>query len=130
MFLYFLPGVKPQSFNAKVDLERFGLSYIMDPGETLLVRGVVSGVDSQPGVVIGHPRNFDHMGVKFSHDWTWDPCPTVNENQAYVGYKTIPDPTDLLRVKTLPGGNLVDDRATAGLSQSPTKCDRRGTRFI
>jgi hypothetical protein len=107
-FLYFLPNVRGQIDYKTLDL--FGLSYVLDDkSQHFHRREVISnGPGSMPGMVVGHPANWQVEEVKQSESIEWVKMPkTLGQEgkQAWLGWvrDQLPKPANLARVVQLPG---------------------------
>ena len=104
-FFYFLPGAKGATSRKK--LEAYGLSHIIEHGDTFVEREVTAGIGRAPGVIVGNAKNFIPQAMKFSDEIKWHPFPKNHaQKQAHCGYIDLPGPADLARNVVLDGKTI------------------------
>lgn len=106
-FLYFLPDER--TFQPS-HLVEYGLTHIVDAGETVNRGQVIRGPDGKPGMVIGAAANWSDAEVKWSDRLSWRPFPKPHAaKQALCCWVTDdpPGPSDLERSKQLTGEVLT-----------------------
>lgn len=106
-FLYFLPG--EQNYRP-AQLVEYGLTHIVDAGDTILHRQVVRGPENRPGVVIGARASWSDADVKWSDGLRHRPFPAMYaDKQALCCWVDgeLPGPADLARAKQLVGQHLT-----------------------
>lgn len=108
-FLYFMPHARQGDCDSSEKLSRWGLSYLCDEGQTLFARGC-TGLDGQPGMVVGSSANWQVEDVKNSDRIEWVKFPRAfAELQASLGFvkgSCLPGPSDLGRANQISGKAL------------------------
>ena len=103
--IYFIETNKPSATPS--DLESFGLSHILDVGDSLAsVQAVSNTPGGQRGLLVCNRKRFGTDGLVLEHDWS-APFPGLS-TPVRVAWKEKPTPETLARGKQLRGYWLTD----------------------